>query len=286
MQNEKNDFDFRSYDPQQILTLDIETTAMLHTFINGRTCPYCKSHNCVGNGNYYGRKRYYCKECKKTFNDLTNTPFEGFRDLEKVKKYMHCMIEGMSIREAARCVEISVPTSFAWRHKLLKHIEKLAAPRMKNVKEVKEVKVPFSAKGQKKPVANSLKKAKVSMVFVADRTGKLDSGSELNYNKVTNEIFNRLIITQNEDTCYVKKNQKQLRKLDCENSINKLMAQTSSLEIVNLSIKKWELWSKRFHGVATKYLNNYLHWFDFLTNSITKIDQRSCFVNLLLHRPI
>ena len=32
-------------------------------------CPHCLSADIFGHGDYKGRKRYKCKECKKTFND-------------------------------------------------------------------------------------------------------------------------------------------------------------------------------------------------------------------------
>ncbi|MGQ4892830.1 MAG: transposase [Candidatus Njordarchaeia archaeon] len=42
-------------------------------------CPYCGSRNIIRFGklnNNYLVFRYRCKECNKTFNDLTGTPFE------------------------------------------------------------------------------------------------------------------------------------------------------------------------------------------------------------------
>ena len=41
------------------------------------------------------------------------------KDFTAWLSYIKCMIEGNSIRKCAAIVEISVPTSFLWRHKIL-----------------------------------------------------------------------------------------------------------------------------------------------------------------------
>ena len=34
-------------------------------------CPYCGSPHIIGHGKYRGRQRYKCKDCDKTYNDLS-----------------------------------------------------------------------------------------------------------------------------------------------------------------------------------------------------------------------
>jgi transposase-like protein len=174
----KEDYFLHTFDYlQQTETENFEKIALQQTFISGRECPYCNSHHIVGRGNYRNRKRYLCKECGRSFNDLTKTPFERVRDFEKVKMYIDCMIRGFSIRKSAKIVGISVVTSFDWRHRFLKKINSLNPAGMKDVKEVKAIKVPYSAKGSRKPVSKKLMKSKASVVFACDRVGKVDSDS-------------------------------------------------------------------------------------------------------------
>ena len=42
-------------------------------------CPYCLSAEIFEHGTYKGRKRYKCKQYKKTFNDFTGTAISGIK---------------------------------------------------------------------------------------------------------------------------------------------------------------------------------------------------------------
>ena len=51
------------------------------------TCPYCGGHKIKKRGyhsNQAGRQRYQCRKCKKHFDDLSKTPFEGHHQPLKV----------------------------------------------------------------------------------------------------------------------------------------------------------------------------------------------------------
>ena len=71
---------------------DISSYSLQQTYINSRECPHCGSHHVLSNGNYKGRKRYLCKECGKSYNDLTKTPFSGIHDLNKILEY-HLVVQ-------------------------------------------------------------------------------------------------------------------------------------------------------------------------------------------------
>jgi transposase-like protein len=267
---------------QSLPTDDIELNSLIQTHINGRQCPHCNSSNVVCTGNYKNRKRYYCKECQKYYNDLTGTPFEGMHDLEKVNIYLRCMIEGRSIRDAANFVGISVSTSFRWRHKLLDKLNHLPGPRMKELVEVEEIRIPYSAKGQRKPITKSLADSKVSLIFACDRVGIMDSDSKTVAKKNENEVLARLT--------------KKEYKLLCPSRVvfdivkHKIGKEIDepigyySLTFVASKIADWRVWMERFNGVATKYLGNYLHWFNFLQNSNRKLDQTATLQHLLAHK--
>jgi len=128
---------------------NISIFSLRQTYINSRECPHCGSHHVLSNGNYKERKRYLCKSCGKSYNDLTKTPFSGIHNLNKIMSYLDLMINGDSIRKAALAVNISATTSFNWRHKLLNGLDQLPAPRMKNVREIVEIEIPYSQKVKK-----------------------------------------------------------------------------------------------------------------------------------------
>lgn len=86
---------------------------------NKPPCPFCHSKEVVGNGIYKLRKRYRCKNCKKSYNDLTGTAFSHVRDKKKFNLYSEKLLMGKSIRQLAKEVNISPNTSFQWRRKIL-----------------------------------------------------------------------------------------------------------------------------------------------------------------------
>lgn len=56
-------------------------------FRDGHVCPHCGSKKVVKNGRYRDRQWYWCRDCDKTFNDLTNSPLNGVRKLERMLEY-------------------------------------------------------------------------------------------------------------------------------------------------------------------------------------------------------
>ena len=52
-------------------------------FHKGLNCPHCGSEHVNRRGTYRGRRRYSCKDCMRTFNDMTATPMAGTHMLEK-----------------------------------------------------------------------------------------------------------------------------------------------------------------------------------------------------------
>jgi transposase-like protein len=268
-------------------TLNIEYNSLIQTYINGNICPHCHSRNIIGRGKYKNRKRYQCKECGKYFNNLTNSPFSGIHDLEKAKKYLMCLLKGYSIRKSARIVKISVSTAFNWRHKILNKINELPSPKMKELIEIEEIKIPFSAKGQRRVVSDEERKRKVSVLFACDRKGGVDSDS--NYHIRNNKILNRLKDANHHKSIIVsqlttKKILMQKNRFSSAKFATNIALKKTA--VVKSKMDKWKTWMIRFHGVATKYNSNYLHWFDFLENSLSKDNCLNTFVNLLFHHPL
>jgi len=261
----------------------ISAFSLKQTYINSRECPHCGSHNVVSKGNYKARKRYQCRDCTKSYNDLTKTPFSGIHDLDKIKKYLNCLISGDSIRKAAAAVEVSVTTSFSWRHKLLNGLSRLPSPNMKNVREILELEIPYSHKGQRSKLSSSQRRSKVSAVFVCDRTGKLDSDSITYSLRAKNPIFNRINEISNEHTDIICSPKLVNIIIPLKINIKTTHSSYTSPNIITQTVAVWQVWMQRFHGVATKYLANYLHWFDYLDNTHFNQDDISAFVKLQLN---
>ena len=84
-------------------------------------CPHCGSEHVVKNGKTKsGRQRFVCRDCKKTIGFSKETIlFSTKKDFSVWSMFIQCMVQKLSVRKCARICDISIPTAFAWRHKIL-----------------------------------------------------------------------------------------------------------------------------------------------------------------------
>ncbi|MFB9287418.1 hypothetical protein ACFFTM_03525 [Pseudoduganella plicata] len=62
----------------------------------------------------YGLQRYRCRQCRRSFNALTNTPLAFIRLREKWLPFLRCMLDSMTVRVAADAIGIHRNTSFRY----------------------------------------------------------------------------------------------------------------------------------------------------------------------------
>ncbi len=99
---------------------------------SNRRCPYCNSISVSRHQKYtkykdgVTKERFRCKECRKTFSDTTNTIFHNAKlPFEKIQMCVKEVTNENTIRTAAKNLDISVPTAFYMKHKILNN--KIAA---------------------------------------------------------------------------------------------------------------------------------------------------------------
>lgn len=137
------------------LKLELSTTpkiADIKTGLNNEQqiyCPHCNSLEIYGHGVYKGRKRYKCKKCNKTFNDLTGTAISGIKKVEKFQQYLELTIESLTIRKAAKLLNVNVKTIFDWRHKLLSSIGTINGQSFSGIVECDDKQVDINEKGNR-----------------------------------------------------------------------------------------------------------------------------------------
>ena len=251
-------------------------------FSKGKVCPHCECPNVVRYGKYNNKQRYICKECSKTFTDLTNSAmYNSKKPIDKWLKYAKCMLNGYSIRKSAEIVDISITTSFYWRHKMLNCISDfLGTGSVEGVIEADEVFFAYSYKGTKPanmPRASrrrgkQVKKRGISneQVCVAtalDRQGNLII-ELLCTGRMTSEELKRLYSNHMEEgsiLCtdshksyrqfakYMALNHKEIKRGKHKEGIYHIQ----HINSLHSNLKRW---MSRFNGVATKYLNNYMKW--------------------------
>ena len=120
----------------------------------------------------------------KTVADNLELPpellFTGCKKKEKMLDYIRCMVAGKSLRACAKEVGISLPTSFAWRHKILAALQSFEDNiNFFGVVEMDELLMDYSEKGRIYKNAEELKRArkqkpkKVAVLAATDRSWQL-----------------------------------------------------------------------------------------------------------------
>ena len=88
-------------------------------FHAGLCCVYCSRAHVQRWGTFSGRQRYRCRDCARSFSDLTGTPLAYSKRPELWKAFASCMLESLSVRAAGRRLGIAKDTAWRWRHALL-----------------------------------------------------------------------------------------------------------------------------------------------------------------------
>ena len=105
-----------------------------------KACPGCGSINFKKIGMRNGKQRFKCNEslCGRTFTPLTNTPFARLRYPDKHLANAKCMIEGLTVRQAADKMGVHRNTAFRWRHRFLRQIETIQPTQLNGIVEADE----------------------------------------------------------------------------------------------------------------------------------------------------
>ena len=88
-----------------------------------KPCPYCSSTKVHKRGIQNGNQVYQCRDCKKNYRETTGTPLYRIQIKEKWQMYLDFMERGFPIKKIAEKLDISIQTSFDWRHKILSSLE-------------------------------------------------------------------------------------------------------------------------------------------------------------------
>ena len=251
-------------------------------FSNGITCPICGDvERIVKNGKRSGSQRYLCKNCDKSFMANTASILERtHKSIFVWKKFLECMVHGMSILKTAEVCEINKNTAFAWRHKVLDALSQiLNETSLEGIVEADETFFILSYKGQKSGLPRKPKKRgesaskrgisreQVCVPCAIDRKGKVISKIS-NLGRIQTQglhrvfdgkIKNKSILCTDKASAYVRFS------ADNDLKLAQLKGGKEKLDIyhlnhVNAYHSELKRFLKTFKGVSTKYLNNYLTW--------------------------
>lgn len=265
-------------------------------YSKGLACPRCGSIAVTRFGKYKPqsadgreRQRYRCKDCLRTFSDMTASPIAKTHYPEKWVHYFECMVKGMSLRKTANLLSIHVSTAFFWRHKILTAIRQVSLPALEGIVEADETYVLESLKGKnqvkklgtRKPrkrggVAQKrgISREQVCVLVAVDRDKRV-LAQTAGRGRITHaEIAKVVEPVMGEVTCLCTDSATCFKTFSRKTGIEHEVVNVNQgervkkgifhIQNVNAYHRRFKEWFRRFNGVATKYLDNYLAWHRFI----------------------
>ena len=248
-------------------------------------CPHCGSESIVKNGHKGGVQRFKCKECGKTFTYSNNTIlFSSKKDLDTWKRYCECFLNKFSLRKCAEITGISLETSFRWRHKILDALQNMQADiTLKGVVEADETFFPLSFKGSHtvprcarkrghSVKTRGLSHEQVCVPTIVNHEG-LSIGKISNLGKPCISDLKKVISNRIErNSIFVTDSLRGYQKVAHDNSLTHIRIPRGKFTNGAFNIQTVNgyhsglirLVNGTFKGVATKYLNNYVVYHNFV----------------------
>lgn len=241
-------------------------------------CPHCCATRIVKNGSAHGLQRFKCRSCGKTFNALTGTPLVGLHMRGKWLGQAAALRDGLSLNQVAARLNIAQSTAFRWRHRFLALPKTIQTHGLAGIAEADETYFLKSAKGQRgllrprhrggKAGKRGTSKDYLSVLIARDRSGStanfiLDSAT----GKAIGSVLRPVLPT---DTVLCSDGGGALavaaRTLGVEHHAVNLSAGIRvdgpwHVQNVNAFCSRLRDWMRRFKGVSSRYLDNYLGWF-------------------------
>jgi len=259
------------------------------------TCPHCSEKRVRANGKLKGVQRYVCNGCKKNFSETTGKFWYNIKKKEKLNRYLYCLLSGYSIMKSAEETEISIQTSFDWRHKLLTSFSSVSVEEFQGIVESDDLFFAYSEKGGRhlgrKPKKRGEKASKagisdekVAVVATCDRSGNKDF-KVATRGRISKEDLNRILkgkLDKADVLCsdshrsygaFAKANTIAHKKFNASKG-QRTVDKVYHVQNVNNMDMKLRKFMDSFNGVATKYLQNYLNWFlvlEKIKNSTSKM---------------
>ena len=261
------------------------------------TCPYCHKQHIVKMGfvKSNGSQRYKCKDCGKTFTETTNKIFSYSHKKQSVwRKYVDCFLMKFSLRDTARICKINIHTAFDWRHKILDTLQLMQdGVTLKGNVQADETFFRLSYKGCREMPRRTHKRGKsihkrglsteqVCVVCSVDDNshsiGKVAKLGKPSYRAIKAVLNNRI----SSNSTLIADSLTSYKRFAKVNKLNLIQIPTKRYTNGNYNIQKINSYHSelkrfiigRFNGVATKYLNNYLVYHNFVNISKDKNKKR------------
>jgi transposase-like protein len=243
-------------------------------------CPHCDNRDVVRWGQASDLPRYRCKACLRTFNALTKTPLAKLRMKDKWGAQAEAMIDGVSLAQAARRCGVHPTTAFRWRHRFLAALCGDKPKALRGIVEGDEMFILKSFKGKRsglprksrkrggKSAKRGLSAEQIPVIVARDRNGATTDAVLPKLDRVSIAAALSGVVTPANEFCcdggtaivaFARRAGIAAHVLPKPGKPTR-QAPDYHLNNVNAYHGRLKEWLRRFHGVATKNLPNYLGW--------------------------
>jgi transposase-like protein len=257
------------------------TAAVIENAVAPRLCcPRCQGKQLYRHGTKSGLQRFRCRACGRTFNSLTGTPLARLRHKDKWLDFGDCMLDSRTVRKAAARVEVAKNTSFRWRHRFLTLTKTDRPGCLKGIAEADETFLLESQKGARKLQRPARKRGgkaskrgisseQVCILVARDRGGNTVDFVTGRRPVTIVQLNEHLRPVLAPDTLLVTDANKAYQAFARQQGISHRYVNVSAGQRVRGAVhvqnlngyhSRFHKWLRRFNGVATRYLSNYLGW--------------------------
>lgn len=243
-------------------------------------CPHCGNDAIHAWGQSRGKPRYRCAHCRKSFNPLTGTPLAGLHKQGRWRDQAQALMNGETVAKAAVRCQVDYTTAFRWRHRFLAALNLDHPRRLQGIVEADETFILESFKGKRSGLPRASRKRggkagkrglsaeQIPIIVARDRTGattdavlpRLDAASiTVALGKVIDPAAHFCCDGGTAITAFARRAKVKLHVLPAP-GIPRPEAPELHINNVNAYHGRLKEWMRRFHGVATRNLPNYLSW--------------------------
>lgn len=242
-------------------------------------CPHCLQPALRPWGSSHGLPRYRCKHCGRTSNALTGTALAHLRHKSRWPSYATALIRGESVRAAALRCGVDKNTAFRWRHRFLFYAAEHRAERETGIVEADETFFLESFKGQRQlPRAarqrggvaskRGINAEQIPVLVVRDRQGRTADFKLARLDAEHVQAVLAPLVARDAVLCtdsagvyatFARRYGIAHRTINVRRG-RRVVGGAFHIQNVNAYDSRLKGCMYRFHGVATKYLVNYLGW--------------------------
>ena len=247
-----------------------------------RRCPRCHGAHWHRHGHANNLQRYRCRACGRTFNDLSGTPLARLRLREKWIDYLQALLASRPVRAAAGQAGVHRNTAFRWRHRFLHRVKDDRPQRLCGIVEADEMFMRESQKGSRQLDRPARKRGgaagrrgisrELDCILVArDRAGQtidaVAGRGPLTVPQAERHLLPvldpQVLLVTDANAAYrrfARKHRIAHRAVNLSAGERVRSGSAVAIHVQNVNAYHGRLreWIARFHGVAPRYLPNYL----------------------------